>query len=248
MGYLDTTEAKEAISAKRRGLDLFAFFYYLLARIKIVVAAVLCVGLLVCGYVFIWATPEYEATAQIYVVSSRDSAINLSDLQIGSYLTSDYQIIFETWEVNQQVINNLNLPYTVKQMRERLTVTNPSNTRVLKITFASPDAKEVAAVANEYAKVANQYISDYMRTDKPSTISVALEPLKPSKPRKLLLITVSMMLTGLLTVWVLYIVYLYDDKIKTANDLAKCVGAEPLAMIPTTKLLVTNSRQRNRVR
>ncbi len=248
MANVDITEKRETPLIKRRGLDIFAFYYYLLARVKTVIAIVLCATILACGYVFVLATPQYEATAQIYVVSSKDSVINLSDLQIGSYLTSDYQVIFETWEVNQQVINNLELPYTVRQMRERLTVTNPSNTRVLTISFSSRDANEAALVANEYAEVASQYISDYMRTDKPSIISVALSPLKPAQPKKLLLISCSMILSGLLAVWVIYVLYLYDNKIKTTDDLVKCVGAEPLAMIPTARLTETGSRPKNGTR
>lgn len=218
------------------GFELFDFLRYLFKRMRILIGVAFAVCLCAMIYVFIIATPIYEASAQLYVVNSQDSVVNLSDLQIGSYLASDYQWVFQTWEVNQQVIENLDLPYTVAEIREMLTVTNPSNTRILLLTFASEDAAEAAAVANEYATVASQYISDYMLTAKPTLISTALQPLNPAWPRKMLIIASSTLLSLVVCVWILFVVYLYSDKIKTSDDLKKYMGTEPLAVVPLEKI------------
>ena len=217
---------------ENRLYDYLGFVRYLLHKWKIIAGTMLLSLISSSIIVFFIIQPMYEATSQIYVVNSQDSVINLSDLQIGSYLTSDYQWMFQTWEVNQTVINNLHLPYTVKQMKEHLVVTNPNNTRVLTITFSSPSAKEAADVANEYASVVSQYISDAMLTSKPTTISVALQPLTPSRPRKILIMGINTFLAGLISAWCLFIAYLCDDKIKNADDLNKYIGVEPLSEIP----------------
>ena len=216
-------------------LDLFGFFEYMMKHIVIILGVTLAVLLCSLIYVFVLATPIYEASAQLYVVNSQDSVVNLADLQIGSYLASDYQWIFKTWEVNQQVIENLNLPYTVAEIKEMLKVTNPSNTRILLLTFSSENAAEAAVAANEYAVVASQYISDYMLTTKPSIISVALEPLKPARPQKLLIVAASTLLTLVVCIWCMFVVYLYSDKIKTADDIKRYMGSEPLAVIPMAR-------------
>ena len=225
---------KAAVDTRR--WDLFEFISYLEYRIRFILVPVFLCTLAVAVYAFCIAPEKYEATSQIYVVNSKDSAINLSDLQIGSYLTSDYQYVFRTWEVNQQVINNLHLPYTVRQMREMLEVVNPSNTRILQITFTSEDAQEAAMVANEYAEVASAYIADTMLTSKPSIISTALQPLNPVSPRKKLLVAAAFILSALLSVWCLFIAFLFDDRIKTAADLKRLTGVEPLAVVPVTSL------------
>ena len=216
-------------------LDLLGYFQYLVKHLGIIIGVTGAVFLGALLYVFALATPVYEASAQLYVVNSQDSVVNLSDLQIGSYLASDYQWIFKTWEVNQQVIENLNLPYTVADMKQMLKVTNPSNTRILVLTFSSENAAEAAAVANEYAAVASQYISDYMLTTKPSIISVALEPLTPARPQKLLIVAVSTLLAMIACLWCMFVAYLYSDKIKTPEDLRRYMGTEPLAVIPLDK-------------
>ena len=233
MGANESVHNKMSIAS---GFDLPGFFRYLVKRIRILVGVTLAVFLCTLVYVFAIATPIYEATAQLYVVNSQDSVVNLSDLQIGSYLASDYQWIFKTWEINLQ------LPYTVAEIKEMLTVTNPSNTRILLLTFASENPAEAAAAANEYAIVASQYISDYMLTTKPSIISVALEPLKPARPKKLLVVGVGTLLAFIACVWCLFVAYLYSDKIKTADDIKKHMGTEPLAVIPFERGTYTGRR------
>ena len=70
----------------------------------VVICAVL--GTAVMGvYSFRLATPLYKSTAKLYVVNSKDSAINLSDLQIGNYLAQDYQQVFHNWHVQDRVID-----------------------------------------------------------------------------------------------------------------------------------------------
>ena len=236
MDLLETTEAE---------IDLLDFFQYLLRRAKYVILAAFLGIVVMAVYAFVLATPQYEATAQIYVVNSQDSVVNLSDLQIGSYLTSDYQLVFDTWEVNQQVIQNLNLPYKLEEMESMLTISNPSDTRALFITVTSPDPREAALIANEYADVARQYISDVMLTEVPSTLSVALEPENPVSPNKPLLLAVGLMLGVVLSVGILFVVYIMDDKIKTSTDVLKYTGMMPLAIIP---LADTDNDRKNRGR
>ena len=217
-----------------KDLDLFDFLHYLFRNKVLLIMVTMAALLFSVFFVTCVATPEYEATSQIYVVNSSNSAIDLSDLQIGSYLTSDYQWVLKTWEVNQEVIENLNLSYSVDYMRKHMTVTNPSNTRLLFITFSSPNAWEAAEVANEYAEVARQYIRDKLFADKPSIVSTAKIPLQPARPRKLLIVFAVTAGTVFLAVWCLFIAYMRDNKVKNASDLRKITGCVPLAIIPIT--------------
>ena len=115
--------------------------------------------------------PKYEATSKLYVTSRTDSAVNLSDLQIGTYLTSDYQEVFRTWEVHEQVLRNLGLDYSYTTLNDMVSVTNPSDTRLLNITVTSEDPVEATNMANEYANVACDYIYQVMGTEEPRLFS-----------------------------------------------------------------------------
>lgn len=226
----------ESINTKGQSKTIIDFLGFYRRKILYVAAAVLAGIVLAAFYAYIIATPMYESTAQIYVLSSKDSVLNLSDLQIGSYLTSDYQLVFQTWEVNEMVISELNLPYSVKQMRKMLKVTNPSNTRVLSITVRSQNAAEAAVIANKYADVAMNYITNVMQTERPTLLSEALKPIEPVSPNKKLIIAVTALICFALATWVLFIIYLRDDRIVDSQDIERTLGMTPLAVIPTVEL------------
>lgn len=226
-------------------IDLWDLTYTILKKIHYVIIAGIIGAVLAAVYVFCIATPMYEATAQLYVVNSRDTALDLSDLQIGTYLTSDYSLVFNTWEVNQQVKNTLNLPYSIDELRKMVTVTNPSDTRALFITVKSVDPGEAAEMANTYADVGKQYIYDTMLSEMPSTLSVALEPNKAVSPQPLRTIALSTLFGAMLAIALLVLHYLRNDKITTPEDLEKHAKVALLAVIPYSE---SSSHYRNRSR
>lgn len=218
-----------------QAIDLVELVYRLLASWKMITGLTLLFVLVMGLYTVFLATPIYEATATIYVLNRDDSAINLSDLQLGNALAKDYVKVFDIWEVHEEVISNLGLSYSYKEMEEMLTVTNTSDTRMLDITIALPDPEEAAAIANQYAQVASQFIAETMATDKPSMMSVALVPANPVSPslvkNVLIGFLLGMMLScGYVTIWMVL-----DDKYKTAEEIRRYTGLPTLAVIPLEK-------------
>lgn len=213
-------------------IDLLELMYRLMGSWKLILCSALAFTMVAVVLTVFCITPKYEATSTIYVLSRRDSAINMSDLQIGTALTNDYIKVFSMWEVHEEVISNLNLPYTYKEMSEMLTVTNDNGTRMLDITFTSPSAQEAADVANEYAKVGSQYIMDTMAIDKPNIMSVALVPANPVSPNKTRNILIGFLAGVVLACGVVTVQMLLDDKYKTADDISKYTGMVTLAVVP----------------
>ena len=115
---LDISDAAE-FEQQETELDVLELFYYLLEHIKQLVAAVVVGALVMLLVSLFFLTPQYEATSKLYVMARNDSAVNLSDLQIGSYLTSDYQEVFKTWEVHEQVLQNLGLEMCIRDRCSR---------------------------------------------------------------------------------------------------------------------------------
>lgn len=214
-------------------IDLQALLYRLIERWIFILTAALACAAVAAVAVFFLITPKYEATARLYVLSPNDSAVNLSDLQIGAYLTSDYQEVFTTWEVHQRVIDNLGLDYSYEELEDMLKIENPSDTRILRITFRSADPQEARDAANEYADVARQYIGVTMKTEEPMVMSRALMPLKPESPRKALDILLGFLLGGLAAAGIATLQFIQDDKVKTAEEIQKYGGMATLAVVPS---------------
>ncbi len=213
-------------------IDLMELLYRLLASWKMIASFALAGLIIAVLYTSFFVTPMYQSTSTIYVLSRRDSAINISDLQIGTSLTNDYIRVFNMWEVHEEVISNLNLPYSYSKMRSMLSVSNASGTRMLDIKVTSPDPQEAAMIANEYANVVSNYIADTMSMDKPSIMSVALVPTNPVSPNRTKNAMLGFVLGGLLAAAIVIIGMLLDDKIRTAEDVRKYTGLANLAIIP----------------
>lgn len=225
-------------------IDLMELFFRLIENSKKIIAGALVGMFVFAAYSFLLATPMYEATCKIYVLSASDSAINLSDLQIGSQLTADYQEVFDTWEVHEQVLQNLNLDYTYEELEEMIRISNPSDTRILEITITNDDPAEAAAMANEYAAVASRYISATMVTDEPTVLSEALQPTEPVSPRKVFNTALGFLLGALVMCAIVTVQFILDDKIKTAEDIRKYTGMPTLAVVPINGDFVPPTREK----
>ena len=136
------------------------------------------------------------------------------------------------WEVHEEVISNLNLPYSYKQMQQMLTVANDTGTRMLDITVTSPSPQEAMKIANEYAKVASQYIAETRSTDKPNIMSVALMPTNPVSPNKTRNVMLGALLGFALGAGFVTFRLITDDTYKTAEDIRKYTGFATLAVVP----------------
>ncbi|MBE5801463.1 MAG: capsular polysaccharide biosynthesis protein [Clostridiales bacterium] len=224
-------------------IDLLELFYHILDHWKLVFVCFLIGAVLVGGYTKLFMKPTYEATAKMYVLSSSDSVVNLSDLQLGTYLASDYLEVFKTHEVTNAVIQNLNLPYAYKDMQKMLNLSNPSGTRILHITVRCGDPAEAALIANEYLRVASQYVADVMVTDKPTELSVALEPERPVGPSTSRNAILGALAGTILACGILIIRFLLDDKVKTGEDITKLTGLPILAEVPVFAMKQANEAE-----
>jgi capsular polysaccharide biosynthesis protein len=220
-----------SLPASARMIDLMDLVYHLAAGWKFIVCAALICAVIAGVYTVYFVTPLYRATSILYVLSP-ESVLNISSLQLGTALTSDYIKVFDMWEVHEAVIDNLNLDSTYAQMRENLTVTNSTGTRMLDISFTSPSPAEAAAIANEYAKVAREFIAATMDTAQPNIFEEAWLPTAPSSPNRTRNILLGAIVGIVIACAIIFIQFIQDDKIRTADDVQKYVDLPTLGMMP----------------
>ncbi len=224
--------------------DLVEMMYRLLAGWKLILCLAICMAIIAAVYTIFFVTPQYRATSVIYVLD-RDTIVNVSDLQLGTALTSDYIKVFDLWEVNDQVIRELDLPYSYSEIKKMLSVTNTSGTRMLDISVTSPSKTEAAAIANKYAEVAREFIAEKMATDKPTIMSEALEPANPISPSKAKNIAIGFIGGAFLGALIIILQMLMDDKLKTIEDIRQYTGLVTLAVVPIEEFEDEEPRKRN---
>ncbi len=212
-------------------ISLVELFYYLLSKLHWILVGMLAGGLLLGWYGACLAMPIYTATAKLYIMGTTGSSI-MTDLQIGSSLTMDYQEVFKTWEVHQMVNEELGTNYSYNLLQSMLTVTNPEDTRILYITVQHPDAQTAADIANAYATAAKSFIAETMNTDEPSTFSVALVPGVASSTGVTGYVIRGILLGTMLAGGILVLIFLLDNGPKSPEDIMRYAGIPTLAVIP----------------
>ena len=230
------TQTDVSVDRNEVEIDLKELFYRLLDKWVLIVLCTVIGGAIALAYTLFFVTPKYESTAKIYVLSSSDSVVNLSDLQLGTYLASDYKEVFSTREVNEQAIQELDLPYTYEQMLGIVKITNPTGTRILEITANTESPKLSADIANTLSSIASDYIATVMLTDRPTVLSVAVPPAAPSSPSKAKNTFIGAVAGCMAVVAWITIALLLDNRIKSADELTRFTGLPVFAQIPETDM------------
>ena len=218
-------------------IDLLDLFYFYRSKVVWIIAAFL-IGALLSGVVTQFAiSPKYTATSTMYMVSSSSgSVVDLSDLNIGESISSDYVELIKTRPIIEGVIKDQHLDYTYEQMLNMLNLTVVANTRIIKIAVTSEDRVEAKNIANELAHKAEAQLPKLMDAPKPNIAEEAIVPEKKSSPSLTKNVMIGALLLTLLTLAVLTVMYLLDDTLKTAEDVEKHFGVMPLTVIPEGKI------------
>ena len=180
-------------------------------------------------------TPKYQATATIYIFSKTTSITSQADLQLGSQLTSDFQIIAKTRDVVESVIQDLNLDVTYESLAARISVTNPSSSHMLRVTVVDNDPTWAAKISNKLSDKLRDQIAEIMNTDRPSVVERATVPKSQSSPSVKRDTAIGALIGALLVVALVVIRYLADDTIKTSDDVHKYLGMDVLAEFPVIR-------------
>lgn len=216
-------------------IDLVELMYRLLEKAKYIILAAI-VGAIIAGvFTFQFMTPTYTATSKLYVLNSKDSALSLSDLQIGTQLASDYIEVFSNWHVHEMVNQRMGTDYTYSQLNNMVSVSNPTGTRILYIKVTAGSPEEAKTMADTYAAVAQEFIAAKMETEMPNVFEEALQPSAPSSPNKTRNVILGFMLGALLACGIIVVQFITDDRIRTSESLEKHLGMATLGMMPTTK-------------
>lgn len=213
------------------GIDWASLLYRLLENIHwILLAALLCAGA-VGLYTKIAVTPVYQATSKIYIAGS-ETTISLSDIQLGSSLATDYQEAFKIWHVHEMVDERLGLDYSYSKLAGMVSVSNPNGSHLLYINVKSSDPEEAKLLADTYAEVVQEFISEKMELRKPQVLEVAQVPARPVSPNLKAEVIKAFLIGAAVAAAVVVFLYLLDDKIHSGEDIEQATGLPTLGMLP----------------
>ncbi|MDO4438501.1 MAG: Wzz/FepE/Etk N-terminal domain-containing protein [Eubacteriales bacterium] len=227
-------------------IDLMEIFYALKKKIAIIILACILGGGIGFGISNYLIVPQYSSQSMIFVMTKETTITSLTDLQIGSQLTKDYAVLIKSRTVMEKVIENLGLNMSYRALSNKITVENPSATRIIEISVTDPDPQMAKMITDEVANCASNYISEIMEQAPPKIIEYGNLPLGPISPNIPKYIVLGAFLGGIIvSLWIVVSVLL-NDTIMSEEDITKLTGVPVLAAIPTTDAAYKKNAGRGR--
>ena len=227
-----STMAKKQNDQDEDVIDLMELFFALRKHLVLLILTAIIGGGLGFAISRFVLTPTYTSTSMIYVMSKETTLTSLADLQIGSQLTQDYKVLVTSRTVMEDVIQKLGLKYDYATLRRKVTLDNPSNTRILNISVLDTDPKMAKQLTDAVADSASSYIADIMEQDPPKIIEYGEIPLNKTGPKTGRNTMMGALLFLLVAVAFVTIDMLTNDTIKTEDDIENYFGLPVLAAIP----------------
>lgn len=214
-------------------IDLKEVFFELLSHIKAIIASAVIVGAICFGISYFLITPQYESKASMYVLSKSTSITSLADVQMGTSLTNDYLVVVKSRPVLEQVITQLDIKgMTYSQLLGKITVNNPTSSRILEVTVKDPDPRQAKLLADTVAEVSAAFIAEKMDQDPPNIIQRGYTDGSPVSPNIKKNTLIGLVAGAVLAMIVVFLAFMFDDSVITPEDVEKKLGLNVLGTIP----------------
>ena len=195
-----------------------------------------------------YITPMYKSSTTVYVMNSRDSdsSLSSSDVQIASYIRKDYEQLIKSRDVLEKTIEDLGLDMTDSQLSASISVTSPSDSRILTITVTNSDPNKAQLIADKIRENSATQIVEIMGIEAVNTVDMAYFPTSPSSPNIKKNTVLGALLGFVLTCAVIIIVSLLNDHINTVEDVEKYLNLSVLGSIPVNYEALADKKKKSK--
>ena len=197
----------------------------ILKRVLKYVWVILTVGIVFGIAAYMWSTimvvPKYKSSTKVYVLNNNinEKKLTTQDFQIGNYLLKDYKEIILSSKVLERVIEKNGIQMSLGDLRSKIEVKIPQDTRILTITVEDTDSKRAADLANAVRDEAFLEIKEITKEESVNILEKAQESKTPSSPdiRKNTIMAIGIGI--LLSLAVVVLKEVLDDRVKKQEDI-----------------------------
>lgn len=176
-----------------------------------------------------------ETLLQVNLAPGTTGSADYNSLLFAQNLASTYQQLISTRSVLTSVITKLHLPYTVDELRSRVTAATVHDTMLLSVKVSDTDPARAAAIANavatEFAAHVKQQPVQEGAAAQITLADPAVPPTSPYAPRTKLYTLLSLFIGLLLALGVAFLLEYLDNTVKATSDFAELTGAPLLATV-----------------
>ena len=215
------------------------------ALVIILIAVIMATATFAVTLLFI--TPQYKATASLYVNNSSFSfgassfSISSSELNASSSLVNTYIYILKSRTTLEDVISASGVPYNYEALSKMISAKAVSGTAAFDVTITSTSPTEAELIANTIAKILPERISEIIDGSNVRIVDFAIVPAQRSAPSYTKNTMIGFLAGAVLAAGFVTVRFLIDEQndmvIHSTDELRELYpDIKVLAMIPDMRL------------
>lgn len=212
-------------------INLIEVFEYFKNKLVWIIASILVV--LVLGNIFTFATrvPMYRSNTTILLVGANEQ-LNQNDVSLNNNLVATYSEIIKSRRVLSQVINNLDLDYTVAELSSNISVGTKTGTQIITVSVSDSNSKRAKDIANEVSKVFAADVKELYKLDNVTIIDSAIKAAAPYNLTYAKDNVIYFAIGLVLSCGVIFVMFYFDTTIKSADSIEEKLGLTVLGVVP----------------
>lgn len=226
---MDSNQYMRSVTLK----DLWDLFVH--RFIIIVLAAVVAVGALY-GVNTVTYVPMYESTATLYILRQADESISSGDVSndfsLALKVVNDCTYLLKSHTVLDQVIVDLGLTMTYRELYEAVSTYNPDSTRILEVTVEAESPELAKRIVDRICELGKDNIAEAMGFEQVNLFEYGVLNRVPCNKMSIITYVLVGMIAAVLVCTVFLLIYLLDDRIRSNDDIENYLGLSVLGEIP----------------
>ena len=217
-------------------IDLREYFFILKKKLWIIVTSALVCGLISGLVSFFALTPIYQANTSLIVNKEVGNKVTemttTEDLNYVQKLAITYGEIIKSRAVITPTIEKLDLNMTYEELASAVSVTNVSDTQIIKISVQHENPKVAMKICNTIPSIFSEEVQRIVKASGVEVIDKAILPTNPIKPNKKMNVLIAMVLGVMVSVFIIFLIEALNTKIKEPKDIEEKLGIPVFGVVP----------------
>ena len=154
------------------------------------------------------------------------------DLNYVQKLAITYGEIIKSRAVITPTIEKLDLNMTYEELASAVSVTNVSDTQIIKISVQHENPKIAMKICNTIPSIFSEEVQRIVKASGVEVIDKAILPTNPIKPNKKMNVLIAMVLGVMVSVFIIFLIEALNTKIKEPKDIEEKLGIPVFGVVP----------------
>lgn len=233
-------EMKQQDVIAEEGITFSELLKIVWSNITLVFLITLWVTVIGVVYTFVIVNPEYTAETSIMIQIDTDTT-DLTDQQAVT-LAQQLIVTYKEFAVSDLVLESVledipTLDYSYAKLREAITLSSTTSSVIVTIEVVDESPEMAQEIANQLVVNSIEIANDYMfLKDRIKQMLPAVAPNEnnPSAPNKVLNIVISFLIGIVLSLGIVFVKELFNNKFKSTAEMEKYLNINVIAAVPGT--------------